>query len=213
MTHKNNTIKRQLFVYASSLLILSFLAACSDSKENEAHSEKSHKATEVASNQKIEVVQNDNAHEIKVATKKVDKAKNDSFYYDYGEKSEYNQNAQPANEDASVRVRPRTQVDANMHVRSPYEELQVSMITRKLSKKFIVKCSACHNDYANGLIGPSLIGKDADYIYDRIQKFKTGQKVNVLMKDLINMMSDKEIRDMANEIYKFNQEIKKMRNK
>ena len=211
MTHKNNTIKRQLFIYASSFLIVSFFAACSDSKENE--TQKYSKAAEVVNSSKIEVIQNDNAQEIKVATKKVDKAKNDSFYYDYGEKSEYDQNAQPANTDASVRVRPRTQVDANMQVRSPYEDIQVSMITRKLSKKFIVKCSACHNDYANGLIGPSLIGKDADYIYGKIEKFKSGQKVNVLMKDLINMMSDKEIRDMANEIYKFNQEIKKMRNK
>jgi cytochrome c553 len=213
MTHNTYPIKRQLFLYASSFLMISFLAACSDSKENDTQTQRSSTSTEIVSSANIEVSQNDNAHEIKVATKKVDKAKNDSFYYDYGEKSEYNQNAQPANEDASVRVRPRTQVDANMHVRSPYEELQVSMITRKLSKKFIVKCSACHNDYANGLIGPSLIGKDADYIYDRIQKFKTGQKVNVLMKDLINMMSDKEIRDMANEIYIFNLEIKKMRNK
>ncbi|MFK5937093.1 MAG: hypothetical protein QM497_01740 [Sulfurimonas sp.] len=211
MTHKNNKIKRQLFVFASSFLIISFFTACSDSKENE--TQKLSKAVEVVSNAKIEVVQNDNAHEVKVATKKIDKAKNDSFYYDYGEKSEYDQNAQPANEDASVRVRPRTNVEANMHVRSPYEEIQVSMITRKLSKKFIVKCSACHNDYANGLIGPSLIGKDADYIYGKIEKFKSGQKKNVLMKDLINMMSDKEIREMANEIYKFNQEIKKMRNK
>ena len=211
MTYNTNQIKRQLFLFASSFLLISFVTACSDSKENKTH--KSNQATEVVNSSKIEVVHNNNAHEVKVASKKVDKAKNDSFYYDYGEKSEYDQNAQPANDDASVRVRPRTQVEANIHVRSPYEEIQVSMITRKLSKKFIVKCSACHNDYANGLIGPSLIGKDADYIYGKIQKFKTGQKVNVLMKDLINMMSDKEIKDMANEIYKFNQEIKKMRNK
>jgi len=211
VTHKNNTIKRQLFIYASSFLMISFFAACSDSKENE--TQKSSTARKIVSNAKIEVVQNDNAHAVKVATKEIKKAKNDSFYYDYGEKSEYDQNAQPANKDASVRVRPRTNVEANMHIRSPYEDLQISMITKKLSKKYIVKCSPCHNDYANGLIGPSLIGKNSDYIYDKIQEFKSGKKINVLMKDLITMMNDKEIREMANEIYKFNQEIKKMRNK
>ena len=211
MTHKNNTITRQLFIYASSLLVISFLAACSDSKENDSQS--SSKISEVVNSAKIEVTQNENAHAVKVASKKVNKAKNDSFYYDYGEKSEYNQNAQPANDDASVRVRPRTQVEANMNVRSPYEDLQISMITKKLSKKFIVKCSPCHNDYANGLIGPSLIGRNSDYIYGKIQEFKSGKKRNVFMKDLINMMSDKEIKEMAKEIYKFNIEIKKIRNK
>lgn len=191
--------------------MISFLAACSDSKENDSQS--SSKISEVVNSAKIEVTQNENAHAVKVASKKVNKAKNDSFYYDYGEKSEYNQNAQPANDDASVRVRPRTQVEANMNVRSPYEDLQISMITKKLSKKFIVKCSPCHNDYANGLIGPSLIGRNSDYIYGKIQEFKSGKKRNVFMKDLINMMSDKEIKEMAKEIYKFNIEIKKIRNK
>ena len=33
------------------------------------------------------------------------------------------------------------------------------------------------------------------------------------MDDLIKMMSDAEIKEMANEIYKFNEEIKNIRNK
>jgi cytochrome c553 len=100
-----------------------------------------------------------------------------------------------------------------MHIRSPYEKIKVSLLVRKLSKKFIVKCSACHNDYANGIIGPSLLGKDADYIFNKIADFKSGKKSNPLMNDLINMMSEEEIRDMANEIYKFNEEINKMKEK
>ena len=125
----------------------------------------------------------------------------------------FDENSRPANEDAAVRTKPRTKIDANMNVRSPYEEVQVSMLARKLSKKFIIKCSACHNDYANGVIGPSLLGRDSDFIFDTIMKFKSGEKENVLMTDLINMMDDKEIRELADEIYLFNVELDKMRNK
>jgi cytochrome c553 len=100
-----------------------------------------------------------------------------------------------------------------MNVRSPYEQVQVSMLVRKLSKNFIIRCSPCHNDYANGIIGPSLLGRDSDYIYNKIQDFKTGKKSNPLMTDLIKQMSNKEIRTMANEIYNFNKEIKQMRNR
>ena len=200
-------------ILASSLLILSIFSGCSDTSEDKAV-----KDTSVTSNAtpKIEVVKSDNIREIKVAekAKQGDRGHQaNSYYYDYNIKSEYDQNAQPANEDASVRIKPRTTIDANLHIRSPYEEIQVSLMVRKLSKKFIVKCSACHNDYANGIIGPSLLGKDADYIFNKIADFKSGKKSNPLMNDLINMMDETEIREMANEVYKFNQEIKQMRNK
>jgi len=161
----------------------------------------------------IEITLNDNAQEIKVKAKKTDQSKSKSFYYDYDIKSEYDQNAQPANEDAAVRVRPRTTVDANIQVRSPYEKVQISLIVKKLSKNFRIKCSACHDDYANGIIGPSLLNRNADYIYDKIAEFKSGKKSNPLMNDLIHMMSNEEIHTLSDEIYEFNQQIKEMREK
>ena len=85
------------------------------------------------------------------------------------------------------------------------------MLVKQLSKNFIIKCSACHNDYANGVIGPSLLGKDSDYIFDKIAAFKTGAKKKVLMEGLISQMDDKEIRELANEINQFNNMIKEMR--
>jgi len=200
-------------ILASSLLVLSIFSACSDNAEN-----KTQNSSSATSNSSpvIEVISNDNAHDIKVAekTKQVLEVKNGkAFYYDYNIKSAYDQNSQPANSDASVRIKPRTAIEANMHIRSPYEEVQVSLLVRKMSKEFIVKCSACHNDYANGIIGPSLLGKNADFIFNAIADFKSGKKSNPLMNDLINMMSEDEIRDMANEVYNFNKEIESMRNK
>ncbi len=198
-----------LKILTTTLLLVSVFTGCSDDKK-----ETQEKQTNIAaSSSGIEIVHNDNAKEIKVQEKE-NNNKDKAYYLGYGGvKSAYDPNSQPANKDASVRVKPRTTLDANLHVRSPYQEVQVSMLVNKLSKKFIVKCSACHSDYANGIIGPSLLGKDADYIFDKIAEFKSGKKSNPLMNDLINMMSEKEIRDMALEIYRFNTQLNEMRNK
>jgi cytochrome c553 len=100
-----------------------------------------------------------------------------------------------------------------MNVRSPYEKVEISMLVKKLSKEFIVKCSACHNDYANGIIGPSLLGKDSDFIYKKIIAFKTGKESNPLMNDLVKMMDDDGIKRLSQEIFEFNNEITQMRNR
>jgi len=201
----------------SSIVLVFLLTACGEDKPQEQVAKKEQssatvsKAATTDATPQIEVVANGNAKEIKVEEKKTDKAQSKSYYYDYNIKSEYDENAKPANEDAGVRAKPRTTIDANMNVRSPYEEVQISLLVRKLSKEFIVKCSACHNDYANGIIGPSLLGKNSDEIFDAIAAFKSGEKKNVLMTDLINMMDEAEIRALADEIYEFNQQIEETR--
>ena len=199
------------FIKVSSVaLVLSasiILGGCSNEHDKKAKETKSHVATSAG----IEVVVNTNANEIKVAHKESGVSKDKSYYMDYGVKSAYPEDAKPANKDASVRMKPRTSMDANLHVRSPYEQVSVAMMVNKLSKKFIVKCSACHSDYANGIIGPSLLGKDSDYIYKKIIAFKKDKTLNVLMSGLVSQMNDAEIREMADEVYKFNLKIKKMR--
>jgi len=202
---------------ASTFLIIINITGCGDKKDSDEKNE-IQTNTVTANSPKIEVVANKNEYAIKVKSNKneitKDKSGNkNSFYYDYGEKSEYDQNAQPANEDASVRVRPRTVLDAQMHIRSPYERVQIALIAKQLSPTFRLKCSACHDDYANGVLGPSLLGRNTDYIYNKIIAFKTGKKKNVFMNDLIHNMSDKEIHAIAEDIYNFNVQIQKIRNK
>ncbi len=192
------------------------LTGCGNGEQTKSKVEQAAKGVSSKSSeaQKIEIVQNNDAKAIKVKEKEKVRGKNgqkDKYYYDYNIKSEYDPNAKPANEDASVRAKPRTAIEANMNVRSPYEEVQVSMLVKKLSIKFMVKCSACHDDYANGVIGPSLLGKSSDEIFNAISDFKSGKKSNVLMDDLIKMMDDGEIRILADEIYNFNEEIKALR--
>ncbi len=204
-----------LSTLVSSLVLVSFVTGCGekpkDEKPQEEQTNVENKAVVAETAPQIEVVANENAKEIKVKVKATDKAQSKSYYYDYNIKSEYDENAKPANEDAGIRAKPRTSIDANVNVRSPYEKVQISMMVKKLSKKFIVKCSACHNDYANGIIGPSLLGKTSQEIFDAIAAFKSGEKVNVLMTDLVSMMDEDEIKTLADEIYEFNEKIKEAR--
>ena len=192
--------------------VLFTVSGCSNGgDESKAQTEQAAKETvsQGSTAPQIEVIQNTDAKEIKVAEK--EKSSKDKYYYDYNVKSEYDPNAKPANEDASVRTKPRTAVEANMNIRSPYENIQISLLVKRLSMDFMVKCSACHDDYANGVIGPSLLGKTSDEIYNAIADFKVGKKSNVLMDDLIGQMSDEEIRTLADEIYNFNEKIKELR--
>ncbi len=205
-------MKIDKIILVCTVILLGVFSGCSDSKDKESkNSQAVVSGSEVTSAQSIEVVKNENADEIKVALKKSDLNQSQSYYYDYNIKSEYDMNSQPANDDASVRTKPRSAIDANLHVRSPYENVEISMVVKKFSKNFILKCSACHNDYANGVIGPSLLGKDANFIFEKISKFKDGSAKNVLMKDLVSQMDEKEIRALAEEIYEFNKKIREMR--
>ncbi|MBL0721557.1 MAG: hypothetical protein JJV88_03130 [Sulfurovum sp.] len=199
--------KRIILSLSLSILMMIFLVGCNDDNQNNSLKEDS-----VVSDSQIEVVSNPNIKEIKVKEKTSDKNQSKSYYYDYNNvKSEYDQNAQPQNKDASVRVKPRTKLDANLHIRSPYERVQISLLSGQLSRNFRIKCSSCHDDYANGVIGPSLINRDEDFIYQQIADFKSGKRSNPLMKDLISIMSDKEIKEIAKEIYNFNIKIKEMK--
>ncbi len=197
-------------ILLSSAIIL-LLSACSDKKE-ESKVEETKKESQIQEPLQIEIEKNENASEIKVAQKQTENSKNETYYFNYnGVKSKYDPNSQPANQDATVKIKPKTHLDANMHIRSPYEKVQISMLVKKLSKNFIVKCSACHNDYANGIIGPSLLDKDSDSIFNSIIKFKNNENANVLMTGLVNQMDEKEIRDLANEIHEFNKEVRKLK--
>ena len=203
------SIKKASFILPVAIALI--FTACGD-KQKEEVKEK----VVTSSSPKIEVIANTNAQEIKVVEKKKTKLQikdGKAYYYDYNIKSAYDENSQPANKDAAVRIKPRTVLDANMNIRSPYERVQVSLIVKQLSKDFKLRCSACHDDYANGVVGPSLLGKDSSYIYDKIIDFKTGKKSNPLMDALIKQMSNDEIKTIANEIFNFNTKIQEIRGK
>ena len=172
-----------------------FLAGCGDSGK-----------------EKQENVASDTAPQIKVTKNAVDqnvkegssKSNSGQFYYTYNkEKNSSNYNAQDS--------KTRTTIDAYLNIKSPYERVRITMMIKRLSDDYIIKCSPCHDDYANGVIGPSLLDKDSAFIYKNIQDFKTGKKKNVLMKELVSQIDDKKLKSIAEEIANFNKEIRKMR--
>lgn len=102
------------------------------------------------------------------------------------------------------------EIGAHVVVRNnPYESIHKSLMMKRLSKEFIIKCSACHDDYGNGVIGPSLLDKSGDQVYDMIIKYRTDKEENVLMKVLVSKMTNDEIRFIADDIAAFNEEIRK----
>ena len=138
-------------------------------------------------------------------TVKETKSKENSgqFYYAYNKEKNSTYNS----EESKV----RTTLDAYLHIKSPYERVRITMMIQRLSKDYVIKCSPCHDDYANGVIGPSLLDKNASFIYDRIVAYKTGEKKNPLMKELVAQIDDATLKNLADEIANFNKEIRKMR--
>ena len=66
-----------------------------------------------------------------------------------------------------------------------------------------------HNDHIQGV--GVLARRCKIPVYANLATFKSGEKKNVLMTDLINMMDEKEIKALADEIYEFNIKIKEAR--
>jgi len=142
------------------------------------------------------------------ALKKETNSKENSgqFYYSYNkEKKEDQYNSEDS--------KTRTELDAYRDIKSPYERVQITLMIQQLSPDYRLLCSACHDDYANGVVGPALLDKNATFIFKQIQAFKTGEKKNPLMKQLVNRIDEKRLKAIAKEIERFNREIKEMRSK
>ena len=96
-------------------------------------------------------------------------------------------------------------------IKNQYEKLNFDLMKKRLGHDFILRCSACHDDYANGIIGPSLLDKTDAQIVDMIKKYKFKEKPNPLMVQLVNGMSEQQIETMAKEIYEFNKQFKEQK--
>ncbi len=189
------------------LAIFIAFSGCGDKKKEESGSK------EIAVKPgAIKITQNAVKQESKKEiNKEASKQNSGQFYYSYNEedKSKEAKSIDKYEEDTK---KQRTTIDAYLHIKSPYERIKISLMISKLSHDFMVHCSACHDDYGNGIIGPSLLGKDGKFIYNRLMEFKSGKRKNVLMKGLVSQMSDKRLRAIANEIADFNAKLLKLRN-
>ncbi len=190
--------KKVIFTCAISVALL--FVGCGEKEKKKESIKKESPAT-------IKVTKN----AVKKDTKKeASKENGGQFYYSYNEEDK-SKEAKDIDKYNSQTNKVRTTIDAYLNIKSPYERVRITMMIKQLSKDYIIKCAACHDDYANGVIGPSLLDKDKDFIYQRILDFKTGKRKNVLMKELVNQIDDKTLENMAQEIANFNKQIRKMR--
>ena len=185
-------------ILAVALLALMF-SGCGGSND----SKKEQSAPETSSPKTIKVTKNAVKVEEKNSTSKQNSGQ---FYYSYNKKND-KETAQYKSDTNKV----RTTIDAYLNIKSPYEKVRITLMIKRLSRDYIIKCSPCHDDYANGVIGPSLLDKDGTFIYGMLQDFKTGKKKNALMKELVSQIDDAKLKAIADEIANFNKEIRKMR--
>jgi len=185
---------RKAGVFLLAGILMMGLAGCGKKKEESAASQNAETAAP-----QIKVTQG-------AVKEKAESGKSEEnsgqFYYSYNKEKKTAEKEEP---------KVRTTLDAYLNIRSPYERIQITLMIKKLSRDFIVRCSPCHDDYANGVIGPSLLGKDGNYIYQHLIDFKTGKKKNVLMKELVSQIDDAKLKSIANEIAAFNEQIQQLR--
>jgi len=185
-----------------SFIIITFFIGCGNKKSED------NNEVDVKQVGSIKVTQN----AVKTSTKNVKSKENSGqFYYSYNEEDK-SKEAKAIDKYQKDTASQRTTIDAYLHIRSPYERIKINLMINKLSHDFIVHCSACHDDYGNGIIGPSLLGKSGDFIYNKLMDFKSGKTKNVLMKGLVSQMDDSKLKSIANEIADFNKKLLKLRN-
>ncbi len=186
----------------STLLVL-FLVGCGGSSDKKEQQSQNEPTQEVQTKSAIKITKN----AVKVEDKNTTSKQNSGqFYYSYNKK-----NDKETSEYEKETKKVRTTIDAYLNIKSPYERVRITMMIKRLSKDYIIKCSPCHDDYANGVIGPSLLDKNGTFIYNMLQDFKQGKKKNALMKELVSQIDDTKLKAIAEEIANFNKEIRKMR--
>jgi cytochrome c553 len=195
--------------YIFSIIFILLFAGCGDSKPAE-------KKTEIkeADISQIKVTQGKKRVDKEAVVHKEELQKDKKgFYYSLNAEDE-SADETYTRLDAQKRVKNKVidgkvaVVNKNPKIDNPYEYVKIDLLKSSLSHDFMVKCSACHDDYANGIIGPSLLTRDSEYIYGQMMKYREDPKKNIFMYELVNKMSEKDLRAMADEVAKFNKEVR-----
>jgi len=83
-----------------------------------------------------------------------------------------------------------------------------NMAAFKVSSLYKQKCSSCHGVNGEGIIGPKLIGDNAEKVYQDLIDFKSGKRKNYVMYGLLSKMDDAQLKTLSDEIGSFAQKLK-----
>jgi len=83
-----------------------------------------------------------------------------------------------------------------------------NMAAFKVSPLYKQKCSSCHGVNGEGIIGPKLIGQNAQTVYQDLIDFKSGKRKNYVMYGLLSKMDEGQLKALSDEIGTFEQKLK-----
>ena len=206
-----NSIKFRLYSLAAALL----LCGCGDdgdsgSAATSSAEQNSVSQNSVSSNSASQSVEQNHTAKPRISVKSGEAPKQDDKFVSYDFYGERNVNFN-LNGDVNETTKNIVAYSSIKNQKNQYEKLNFDLMKKRLGHDFILRCSACHDDYANGIIGPSLLDKTDAQIVDMIKKYKFKEKPNPLMVQLVNGMSEQQIETMAKEIYEFNKQFKEQK--
>ncbi len=116
-----------------------------------------------------------------------------------------------------VPIAQKAQVSKAQAPQESEEEKKLKVLKEKagrmsafeVSAEYRRNCASCHGINGEGTIGPKLIGKSKEYIFQALKDFKSGKRKNYVMYGLLQHMDDKELEKLATEISMFAQKLKK----
>jgi len=73
----------------------------------------------------------------------------------------------------------------------------------KVSPLYKKRCSSCHGNMGEGIIGPKIRGQDKESILNALHDFKSGKRKNYVMYGLLGNMDEEQIESLADEISTF----------
>ena len=73
----------------------------------------------------------------------------------------------------------------------------------EVSPLYKKRCSSCHGNIGEGIIGPKLMGKDKETVLNALHEFKSGKRRNYVMYGLLGSMTDEQLEFLADEISTF----------
>ncbi len=73
----------------------------------------------------------------------------------------------------------------------------------EVSPLYKKRCSSCHGNIGQGIIGPKLMGRDKEYVLSALHEFKSGKRRNYVMYGLLGSMTDEQLEFLADEISTF----------
>jgi cytochrome c553 len=80
----------------------------------------------------------------------------------------------------------------------------------KVSPLYKQKCASCHGVNGEGIIGPKLLGQDAQKVYSALIDFKSGKRKNYVMYGLLSKMDEAQLKSLSDEIGSFEQKLKEL---